>query len=295
MQTAAEAVSNLGMKKSAHGFDVVDFENMTPEQRVQHKVDTYNATVGNRNEADGYDCQRCKNKGFISELKHSEMFGYPYENVVLCRCVKVRNAIQRLERSGLKNIVKDYTFDKYQTPEPWHQTIKEKAMRFCNDKENNWFFIGGQSGAGKTHICTAIAVHYLKHDKVARYMLWMEEAKKLKGYANDPEKYDELIRELKDAPVLYIDDLFKTQNGENGQATMPTPADCNLAFEILNHRYINRDLITIISCERTLNDLIAIDEATAGRIAERTKAGGYCVNLRKDPSRNWRMRGMDEI
>ena len=268
---------------------------MTPEQRVQHKVDAYNECVGDLNEQDGYNCDVCKNKGYISRVEHNEMFGYPYESVVFCKCRKARTAILRLKKSGLGNAVKEYTFDKYQTPESWHQAIKEKAMKFCTDDEHKWFFIGGQSGAGKTHICMAISVYYLKHDKAVRYMLWMDEAKKIKGYANDPENYEQLVRELKEIPVLYIDDLFKTANGEGGNSHMPTSADVNLAFEIINHRYNNRELITIISCERTLNELLAVDEATAGRIAERTKAGGYCINLKKDSSRNWRMRGVDEI
>ena len=76
---------------------------------------------------------------------------------------------------------------------------------------------------------------------------------------------------------------------------MPTPADINVAFELINYRYINPGLTTIISSERTLSELLEIDETTAGRIAECTKLGGYCINLKKDASRNWRMRGVDEV
>lgn len=69
----------------------------------------------------------------------------------------------------------------------------------------------------------------------------------------------------------------------------------NAAFEIINYRYNNQDLITIISSERTLTDLLDIDEAIAGRIAEKSKPGGYCINLNKDTKKNWRMQGIVEL
>jgi DNA replication protein DnaC len=191
--------------------------------------------------------------------------------------------------------VKDYTFDKYEAEEPWQQTIKATAQRFLQDDRNTWFFIGGQSGAGKTHICTAIAVHYIRNGKEVKYMLWRDEITKVKAVVNDPEQYGELMKALKETDVLYIDDLFKGGKGEDGQYKPPTAADINAAFEIINYRYNNPNLITIISSERTLVELNEIDEAIAGRIAERAKESGYCINLKKDKSRNWRMKGVGEI
>ena len=87
------------------------------------------------------------------------------------------------------------------------------------------------------------------------------------------------MSELKSVPVLYIDDLFKG-------AETPTQGDLNIAFELLNHRYNNDSLYTIISTEKLLDDLIRIDEAIGSRIAERSK--GHRIQLKPDPSRNWR-------
>ena len=76
--------------------------------------------------------------------------------------------------------------------------------------------------------------------------------------------YSRLLTPFKTVPVLYIDDLFKTEAGK-----LPTTADVNIAFEIINHRYINPDYITVISTEKTMDELIAIDEAVAkGRKGE---------------------------
>lgn len=271
------------------GFD------LSPKEREQMKADSYNRTVGNLDKTDGYNCDICKNKGFISTVYHNEQFGYYSETMVPCKCQKVRNAIQRLNRSGLKNIVKDYTFDKYEAQEPWQQTIKEAAQRFCQDSENNWFFIGGQSGAGKTHICTAIAVKQIKSGKEVKYMLWRDEIARIKAVVNDPDQYGSMMKDLKETDVLYIDDLFKGGKGEDGKYKPPTAADINAAFEIINYRYNNPGMITIISSERTLVELNDIDEAIAGRIAERSKEFGYCINLKPDRKRNWRMKGLMEI
>lgn len=270
-------------------------DRMTPQEYEQRKADMYNESVGNLNEQDGYDCQVCKNRGFIAEVRQNEQFGYFSEVMRPCKCHKARNALRRLARSGLKDVVKKYTFDKYEAHEAWQQAVKDKAVKFSTDEENHWFFIGGQSGCGKTHLCTAIAIHMLRHGKDVRYMVWPKEIQAIQASVNDPERYEALTRELETTEVLYIDDLFKHGNDEFGRQKPPSEAEVRRAFEILNYRLNTPELTTIISSERTLAELIDIDEATAGRIAERTKDAGYCINIKKDRARNWRMRGVDEI
>ena len=62
-----------------------------------------------------------------------------------------------------------------------------------------------------------------------------------------------------------------------------------LAFEIINYRYINH-LPTIVSTEKTPQELVAIDEATGSRIIE--LAGGNVFSVARDPKRNYRLRGV---
>ena len=111
-------------------------------------------------------------------------------------------------------------------------------------------------------------------------MLWRDESARIKALLNEPEGV-ERMRDLKTAPVLYIDDLFKG-------AERPTQGDLNIAFELLNYRYNDERLYTIISTEKLLDELIAIDEAIGSRIAERSK--GHRVQINRDPTRNWRTR-----
>lgn len=266
-----------------------------PKAREQEKADMYNASEGNLNEEDGYNCDICKNKGYVAVVTHNEQFGYYMESLLNCRCCRIRNAIRRLNRSGLKARVKACTFDRYETQDAWQKTIKETALRFCDSHNGEWFFIGGQSGSGKTHICTAAAIAKLKQGKELRYMEWREEVPKIKASITDAERYAETMKTLKETDVLYIDDLFKTGKNAEGVAAQPTAADVNLAFEIINYRYNQPELVTIISSERTLIELMEIDEAIAGRIAERTKAHGFCINLKQDARKNWRMRDLVEL
>lgn len=274
-----DILKDLSQKAFEHtgiriGVDIV----YNPDALKQMQVDTYNKTEGNLNEFDGYNCSLCKNKGFIARLDENG-----YEVHCFCKCHKIRETLRRAKRSGLGDILSDMTFEKYKASEQWQIELKNTAQAFCKDDEAKWFFIGGQVGSGKTHLCTAIAAHYIKEGYDTQYMLWVEESKKLKAIVNEYYLYQEETKKYKDAPVLYIDDFLKTQNGEQ-----PTKGDINVAFEILNHRLMNPELITIVSSEKTLTDILTYDEATMSRIYQ--KAGKYKKNIGKDIKKNYRLR-----
>lgn len=258
---------------------------------AQLRADSYNREVGNRNLDDGYDCPICKNKGQIAiVVEHNGIYS---DTNCFCKCDEIRRQRIRLKKAGLLHMVDTCTFDSYQTPDKWHVSVKKLAQQFCKDEDHHFFFIGGQSGAGKTHICTAITAHYIYQKGMkAKYMVWFEEANRLKGLVTEPGEYTAAMDEIKKTDVLYIDDLFKPIKGANGQITPPSYADIRLAMEIINYRYNNPGLVTIISGERTIDELIYLDEALAGRIAQLSKEGGYCINLAKDSGKNWRLRGV---
>ena len=250
-------------------------EKWSDEEYAQKKVDWYNAGVGS---LEGYDCPICKNKGDIMFLKDG------YERMRECTCMSIRKTLRRIERSGLKDLLKDYTFEKYLTNENWQKKAKSMAMNFLKDYENKWFFTGGQVGCGKTHLCTALVGEFIKLGKPAHYMLWRDEIVQLKAVVMDDEAYGKAIKKLKEIDVLYIDDFFKTERGK-----APSTAEINIAFELLNYRYNNPNLITIISSERLIDDIIDIDEAVGSRIYQRSKQ--YCLIVNYDRRKNYRLNG----
>jgi DNA replication protein DnaC len=164
--------------------------------------------------------------------------------------------------------------------------VVAKAKEYVGEPKG-WFYMGGQVGCGKTHICTSIVRELIEAGNEARYMLWREVSTKLKACVNNPEEYAGIIEPLKTVKVLYIDDFWKTNTDK------PTTADANLAFEILNARYNRKDLITIISSEYYLCELADIDEAVGSRIYERAKENR--LDIARDKSRNYRSRGMSKM
>ena len=172
-----------------------------------------------------YDCKKCKNKGVIY---YEDEEGYEMSRE--CECMKIRWSVRRIRESGMKDILSKYTFDTYRVETEWQKYVKSKATEFVKIGKG-CLFIGGQVGCGKTHICTAIVGQLIKQGNEARYMQWRDDVVKLKQNVNSDE-YNRLIEPFKSVKVLYIDDLFKVKKGEQ-----PTPADVNIAFEILNHRY----------------------------------------------------------
>ena len=152
------------------------------------------------------------------------------------------------------------------------------------------FYIGGQSGCGKTMLCTAIARKLLYSGMSLRYVMWRDTSVRLKGLIKEEAQYSQLMEKLKHIDVLYLDDFLKVPIGQ--EESKPTCADLSLALEIINYRY-NAKLITLISSEWTVREIIDFDEALGGRIFE--LGGEYCVGVKKDKKRNFRIRNIEEI
>lgn len=280
-----EPVKNILPMVNATGrtFDSPDFLKM-----AHVRVDSYNASAGTLDQEDGYNCDLCRNKGQVQYVR--ENGGVPTEWSMICKCMKTRATIRRMKRSGLGNVIKEKTFDRFQAVEPWQEKIKAAAMAYAKEP-NGWFFMGGQPGCGKSHLGAAICRHFLLDGMAVVYMSWLDDAAVLKTRKNEAN-YGELIGRYKEADVLYIDDLFKTEE-RDGVKQPPSGADIRLAFEIVNYRYNNPDLLTIVSSEYYAGQLLDIDEAVGSRIIE--KSGGNSFNIARDRSRNYRLKGVTVI
>lgn len=286
------------MMESRKEFSESSYKKLTPKEWAERRCRMMNDEEGDLNKTDGYDCRLCRNKGYTFEVIEENYSGNIYYDELTrrCKCMKIRQSIRRMKQSGLEGTISRCTFEKYEATEEWQKVIKTKAMRFVETVENSvdkWFFIGGAIGCGKTHICTAISRELLLRGKDVKYMLWIDEATKLKGLANKAEAYAELIEPIKRAEVLYIDDFLKVVRGQNGDELPPTAADIRVAYEILNYRYQQPDLITIISSERHVSEIEKIDSAIGSRIYEKTK--GNACNIARAAGRNYRTKDMEMI
>ena len=216
---------------------------------------------------DNFDCPVCKNTGNILYEKDGAWYGKE------CECMNTRRSLRRIKLSGMDDMMERYTFENFQTPDGKRKVLKEKAMAYCDD--GGWLYFSGNPGSGKTHLCTAICSELMRRGKNVYYMAWRDESRKMKGLVNSDE-IDEPMRRLKRVAVLYIDDFFKGSM---------TEADVRLAFEILNARYNDTKLRTVISSEYGIEKILELDEALGSRIYERSK--GYIMTA---PGENWRLR-----
>jgi len=221
-------------------------------------------------------CELCGDVGYRNYWQDG------YEFMEECECFNRIQFDRNMKKSGAD---KNMTFDNFCMDFDWQTKMSMKATEFAlgGYLSGQWYFAGGQVGCGKTHICTAILHELIKVNLGCKYMAWKNESVELKALVNQHQEYHEKLMEICNANVLYIDDFWKTQQGEK-----PTKADVNLAFQIINHRYQNKKYVTIISCEYTVKELMNIDEAVGSRIFERSK--GYRIEIEKDDDKNYRLR-----
>lgn len=237
---------------------------MTTEELLRSKVTALNNQDGNLPD---YDCRVCRNKGVVYYSEGGTIRGRE------CECMAQRRNAKRLRKSGLTALLLTYTMDSYLADTDTSKAIKAKASEYIA-RNHGWFVIAGNSGSGKTHICTAICGELMKQGKDLKYMLWREDAPKLKSLVNSRDEYEAAISDIFSTEVLYIDDFLKGN---------VTDADINLAFEIINRRYNEPSKLTLISTERSIQEILDIDEAVGSRIYERSK--GYCLSAPKENRR----------
>ena len=237
-----------------------------------------------------YKCQKCRDTGLYQRIRddgESEM--------VFCECKKVREAEKRIEKSGLATEIREKTFKNFKAETEWQEAMKNKALAYGKAymKAKNaggklpWFFIAGQPGSGKTHLCTALCGAMLRKGIPVYYMQWVTESRRLRALANDPD-FDAMLWQYTDIDILYIDDLFKQQGHREIRVS---DAEAKVLFEILNTRYI-QNKATIISTEWYLeSELMPLDDGTFSRVYERSKK--YTVSIERGGDKNYRIRKED--
>lgn len=165
-----------------------------------------------------------------------------------------------LEESRLGRRFKERTFETFNS-DTFHDAFS-KAYRYAetfgdNDGEGIMFL--GSVGTGKTHLAAAIANYVISEYGVpVRFITAIELFSTLRDFENKKNA----IEEIKDVPLLIIDDLGKEKITEWNREKL---------FEIINYRYENY-LPVIITTNEDANEVEKnIGEAAHSRVCEMCK------------------------
>ena len=212
-------------------------------------------------------CRICGGRGWVS---HQVPVGDPdFGKALPCRCQETESQEKRtsvlLRYSNLGPLSRvsfDATAPEGRLPDPDSRELfraaLESARKFAEDPQG-WLVFTGPGGSGKTHVAAAIANRCIERGQTVFFMFVPDFLDHLRG-AYSPEStvsYDDLFQQVRNAPVLVLDDLGSHSS---------TPWAQEKLFQVFNHRF-NALLPTVITVRGPLQ---LLDEGIKTRI----EAGG---------------------
>lgn len=255
--------------------DCKPISQLSDHEYALKKCEWYNESRGNLNEADGYNCEECKNRGYYQELDVED-------NIILraCKCQKVRSFIRTMQCSGLGDLYRRCTFDRFNAENDWQKKCKDSALQFARGQTNGWFYFAGSSGCGKTHLCTAICSYLARHGRNIMYVQWKQVSDRLIQTKYKDTDHEQILSAVINADVLYIDDFLKMPGN-----TKPNDDMLSYALEIIDARY-KADRKTIFSTEFAIEQIVNFDEALGSRILEKTNKNR--IQVKRGEGKNYR-------
>ena len=174
-----------------------------------------------------------------------------------CRCQQQANQAQRLarlQRYSNMGLLTHLTFDTLDPqgrgPGPENQRLFRAAYdatRAYAKERSGWLVLTGISGCGKTHLAAAVANRCMEQGVPVFFITVPDLLDHLRAtFAPSTEvSYDELFEQVKNVPLLVLDDL-------GTQSTTPWAQE--KLYQVLNHRF-NLGLSTIIATSLPLEEM----------------------------------------
>jgi DNA replication protein DnaC len=201
------------------------------------------------------ECPLCAGLGYVREdvpVDHPN-FG----KLLPCRCKLGKIEEQRHEQlramSNLRYLT-HMTFDTF-VPEGYGLAPSlaanlrhafHEAGRYA-DNPSGWLSFFGGYGCGKTHLAAAIANRVIELGQPVLFVVVPDLLDHLRATfgPNSPTGFDERFRQVRDAPLLILDDLGTQSSTAWAQEKL---------FQILNHRY-NARLPTVITSNHSPEEI----------------------------------------
>ena len=208
-------------------------------------------------------CPTCKGTGWVGR---QVPVGHPdFGELFPCRCQESpseNKAFSRLLRYSNLGPLSRVTFGETK-PEGIRSDAESKklfrsaldaAWKFSEDPKG-WLVFTGASATGKTHLAAAVANRCIEQGQAVFFAIVPDLLDQLKGtFAFDSSvSYEELLHQVRNVPVLVLDDLGSQSN---------TPWAQEKLFQILNHRF-NSQLPTVVTVRGSLS---RVDSSIRARI-----------------------------
>lgn len=210
-------------------------------------------------------CPQCQGVGFLYPtlpIDHPD-----YGKAVACSCAQRElesDRLVRLQRYSNLGPLVEMTFESTsslgrssaQANQEQFGRVVQSAQAYASDPQG-WFVLTGGSGAGKTRIAAAIANAVIAKGQPAFFVVVPDLLDHLRATygPQSTASYDDLFEQVRDAPLLVLDDLG---------AHSTTPWAQEKLFQLLNHRYSSR-MPTVITVSGTLD---TVDERLRYRLTD---------------------------
>jgi DNA replication protein DnaC len=211
------------------------------------------------------DCPHCQGTGFI--MPDVPPADPRFGRAVACVCRQVAQEAKRADKlvqMSQLGLLKDCTFENFQpegiglTPQKQRnlKLVYERVLAYAQEPQG-WLVLKGGYGSGKTHLAAAVANHRLQMGHPVLFVNVPDLLDHLRGaYAPGAlTSYDQRFEEIRNSPLLILDDLGTQSNTEWAQEKL---------YQIFNYRYTAR-LPTIVT---TNEELEAVEIRIRSRLAD---------------------------
>ena len=263
---------------------------------LQKGIDDLLSSIKTVEDTNTYECSKCKDKEIITHNKQQLDEYHEW-----CECHWKKEVIRELSKSGISRKQMEMRFKDFVTDDSdkdvqtLREDMKHKATEFYSSPAG-MFFAGGNTGGGKTTICTLVAKNVASKFKGFVYMKWTDEMQKAsKQFGELDPMYWEKVKNI---DVLYIDDFLKNKQAKRYGSEDEDyhilrdvkEFEYDYAFNLIKYRADN-EKVTIVSSEYSLSEIERFNAALQGRMIEMIRKGGKSFFIPREDKYNYRKHG----